>query len=185
MKRLLLLAPTVCAILLAGAGIASAHDGAAPFVLVQSEFVLPGQPFQVIVTDVGEDAPVDFAIAKDQRTASLGSTRAAQDGHLMVDLELPDDFPLGYAQLSATVPDVLSTSTWVLVGEPNAETPPPPNQVAAAAWWSDPSVILLGVLLVGVIGAIGYLVFKPRQVKPQAAVPSAGPRRSAGKRSRR
>ena len=184
MRRWVSLAALVTAIV-ATAGSASAHSGAAPYVIVQADFVLPGQPFQVVVTDIGEDAPVDFAIAKDQRSASLGSTRAAQDGHLMIDLRVPADFPLGYAQLSATVSDVISTSTWVLVGERTSATAPAPSPPSAAPWWADPSVIVLGVLLVGVIGAIGYLLLQPKRTKPQPVPATSGPRRSSGKRSRR
>ncbi len=121
------------------------------------------------MADIGQDAPVDFEIVKDERTDPLGSTRAASDGHLMMDLLLPADFPLGYAQLFATVPDVTSASTWVLVGERTSETPPPPTTASPAAWWTDPSVLVLGALVIGAVGVIGYLVFKPRRPAPQAA----------------
>ena len=185
MRRGIWAAAILVLALSAGTSGAAAHEGAAAYMVVASDFVLPGQPFQVVVADIGEDAPVHFSIVKDARVEALGSSRAAPDGHLMADLMLPSDFPLGYAQLTATVMDVTSTSTWVLVGERNSGTPAPPSAANAVAWWSDPSVIVLGVLLVGVIGAIGYLLFKPKRVKPQPVVKPSGPRRSSGKRSRR
>ena len=46
------------------------------------------------VGGLGQDAPVDFSITARDRTDSLGSTRAAPDGHLMTDLLLPADFPV-------------------------------------------------------------------------------------------
>jgi hypothetical protein len=164
----------------------AAHDGASAYVLVTSDFVLPGQPFQVVVADIGEDAPVDFTITHEARTEALGSSRAAPDGHLMTDLVVPAGFPEGYAQLFATVPDVVWTSTWVWVGQRTWETPPPPSAASAAPWWSDPSVIVLAVLALGAVGVVGYLVLRPRRVAPQRAPsPAARPRRSSGKRSGR
>jgi hypothetical protein len=168
-----------------GASAAGAHGGAAAYVLVSADFILPGQPFEVMVADIGEDAPVDFSIVQGERNEVLGTSRAAPDGHLMADLVVPADFPTGYAQLVATVPNVASTSTWVYVGERTAETPPPPAAASAAPWWSDPSVIVLGLLMLGVVGAVGYLVLRSRRAVPQPAVAATAPRRSSGKRSRR
>jgi hypothetical protein len=175
----------VGAFLAAASGVA-AHNGMAPYVIVNADFILPGQQFSVMVADIGEDAPVDFEIVMDARSETLGRTRAAPDGHLMTDLVLPADFPVGYAQLFATVQDVTSTSTWVLVGERTADTPAaaPAPAPTAAQWWTDPSVLVLGSFVVGAVGVIGYLVFKPRRNAPQPVTP-AQPRRSTGKRAKR
>src|SRR6188508_3147085 len=86
-----------------GASAAGAHGDNAAYVLVSADFIVPGQPFEVMVADIGQDAPVDFTIVKDERSELLGTTRAAPDGHLTADLQLPADFPVGWAQLYATV----------------------------------------------------------------------------------
>ena len=186
MKRVLLATAALALSLLWSAGSVVAHDGAAAYMIVSADFVLPGQPFEVMVADIGIDAPVDFTIVKDDRSELLGTSRAAPDGHLMTDLVVPADFPQGgYAQLFATVPDVVWTSTWVYVGERTSDTPPPPAGTAMARWWTDPSVIVLAVLVVGVVGAIGYLVFRPRLATPKTITSPPPSRRSTGKRSRR
>jgi len=183
MKRLLLLALVSVGLIAAPTTGAAAHGGAAPYVLVPADFILPGQPFEVVVADIGQDAPVDFEIAKDERTDPLGTSRAAPDGHLMTDLLLPGDFPVGYAQLFANVEDVIAASTWVLVGERTSDTPPPPSTASAAAWWTDPSVLVLGALVIGALGVLGYLVFKPKTPKPSPQ-PVNATRRRARKRGR-
>lgn len=194
MRRLILGATTLALAIPSGVGGvtgvggvsgAAAHDGAAAYVLVSSDFILPGQPFEVMVSDIGQEARVDFTIIKESRSELLGSTRAAPDGHLMTDLVVPADFPGGYAQLFATVPDVVSASTWVYVGERTGATPPPPAATAAAPWWTDPSVIVLAVLLVGAIGFAGYMILRPKRMESQQVAAPIGSRRSSGKRARR
>ncbi len=171
----------VAALLLAlvlGPGSASAHLGGTAYVLVLSDFILPGESFEVIAADMGPSTSVELAIVHEPTIAALGTTIAAPDGHLTETLVLPGDFPGGYAQLfaTATVDNGVVVSTWVLVGEPTSETAPPPN---AVAWWADPSVLVLAAFVMGALAVFGYLLLRPRPGKP---VPARASRAVARKR---
>jgi hypothetical protein len=175
---------------LATAGPAAAHLGATAFILVPADHVLPGDRFDVVGSDMGASSAVAFQIVNEntQVTASLESVTAGADGHFQVTLTLPTDFPDGYAVLTATATDGTRTSTWVLVGVRTASTPPSP---ATRQWWTDPSVIVLGVLVVGGLALVTFALLRRRP--PQRLAVRAGSRSGCapvrrstkGKRSRR
>ena len=148
-----------------GAEGAAAHFGASAYIVVTDDFVLPGQPFEVVVADVGAEASVSLRIEHEPTIAALGTIRAAPDGHIVANLVVPADFPVGYAQLFASVPYGITVSTWVLIGERTASTPAPPG---TAPWWADPSVLVLLAFLIGAAGVTGYLLLRPRRRRVEA-----------------
>lgn len=147
--------------LVVGAGGAAAHSGGSAYILVTADFLLPGQPFEVVAADMGPDASVSFRIEHEPAVALLGTIRAAPDGHFMTNLVVPADFPTGHAELFATAATGAAVSTWVLVGERTASTSP-----VTGKWWTDPSALVLIALLIGALGAIAYLVLR-RQASRQ------------------
>jgi hypothetical protein len=175
-----LVARAAAALILAllGAGNVSAHLGGGPFIIVPTDHLFPGQPFDVVAADMGPDSNVTFEIARDELVVQLQGAKAGSDGHFTASLSLPADFPTGYALLTAVGDDGAQASTWVLVGERTESTPAtPPGQ---GPWWADPSVLVLGVFLVGAATVLTYMALRSRS-KP--APLSAG--RSTTSRKRR
>lgn len=165
---------------LTASGSASAHLGGEALIIVPLDHVMPGQPFDVIAADMGNDATVSFKMARDDIDVPLDNATAGPDGHFQTTLTLPATFPNGYAELIASATDGSQASTWVLVGERTSSTPPPPNQ---AAWWTDPSVLVLIVILVGAVGTLSWLLLRPKSKPvPQSA---SGRKSVSTKRSRR
>jgi len=140
-------------------GGAAAHQGGSTYTVITADYILPRAPFEVVASDMGPDASVGMRIVHEQTVAPLGTVRAAPDGHFVTNPVLPSDFPIGYAELFATAVNGASVSTWALVGKRTASTPPPPG---TGSWWTDPSVVVLLVFLVGAVGAVGYLLLRPR-----------------------
>jgi hypothetical protein len=151
-----------------GAAVATAHFGSSAYILITADHVLPGQQFEVLAFDLTPNAAVSFRVVRDELglTVPLETTTAPADGHFQIAMSVPQDFPEGYAQLFATAGDGTEVSTWVLVGSRTASTPPPPG---TGPWWSDPSVIVLGVIVAGVVGAAGWMLLRRRSQAPAPA----------------
>ena len=159
------------------------HFGGTAFIVVTSDHVNPGEEFNVVGADLTPNAEVEFRFERDDLKVTLpGTVTPGVDGHFTAQLSMPAEFPDGYALLVAEAADGTQTSTWVLVGVRTATTPPPPDQ---PAWWADPSVIVLGVAVLGGLGALGYAAWRRRQ--PQRVPVAAGTahKRSSGKAQRR
>ncbi|MEP7157865.1 MAG: hypothetical protein ABI797_00420 [Chloroflexota bacterium] len=173
----------VFAVLMASALVvapASAHFGGGAFIVVPSDHIDPGSTFEVIGADLAPASTVDFKIVRDESVVSLGTFVSGADGHFTTQLQLPADYPDGYAQLFATATDGTEASTWVLVGARTESTPAPPG---ATEWWSDPSVLIVGVFLIGGFAAVAYALLKRKSGEP---VPARAGQRGpvASKRSR-
>jgi hypothetical protein len=157
-----------------------AHFGGGAFIVVPADHVNPGSTFEVIGADLAPESTVEFKIVRDESVVALGTFVSGADGHFTTQLQLPADYPNGYAQLFATAADGTEASTWVLVGARTESTPAPPG---ATQWWSDPSVLILGVFIIGGLAAIAYALFKRKSGAPAPAKAGIrGP--GASKRSR-
>jgi hypothetical protein len=160
---------------------ASAHFGGEAFILVPVDHVNPGEPFEIIVADLTPGASTVIEARRDGQSVEAGRTVSDTEGHFSTTGSLPTDYPHGYTELVATAEDGTTVSTWILVGPRSATTGPPPVSNAARAG-IDPSLLVLGILLGGSVGAVGYLLL--RRTRPaKAAVPTH--RVVARKRARR
>jgi hypothetical protein len=160
---------TLLAVLMASALVVapvSAHFGGGAFIIVPSDHIDPGSTFEVIGVDLAPESTVDFKIVRDESVMALGTFVSGADGHFTTRLQLPADYPTGYAQLFATATDGTEASTWVLVGARTESTPAPP---AATEWWSDPSVLIFGVFLIGGFAAVAYALLKRKSGEPVPA----------------
>ena len=163
MRRLILIiaTATLCAV---NAGVVRAHLGGEAFILVPLDHVLQEVPFEVIAADVSPDSLISFRIEQDSLVIPLQSATAGPDGHFQTLLTLPASFPDGYSQLIASAEDGTTASTWILVGARTASTPPPPS---ATSWLADPSVIVLGSLVLGAVLVVAYVLL--RRLRPPLA----------------
>jgi hypothetical protein len=156
--RLLMLA--ACAVLMASVIAVApvrAHFGGGAFIVVTADHVDPGSSFEVIGADLAPESTVEFRIVRDDFVVVLGTFVSGADGHFTTQLQLPADYPTGYAQLFATAADGTEASTWVLVGARTESTPAPPG---TTEWWLDPSVLILGVFIIGGLVAIVYVLLR-------------------------
>jgi len=143
-----------------------AHGGGGASLIVPIDHINPGEGFPVIAADFGPQSAVTFSIVATERSAALGSATAGPDGHFDAHFDLPADFPLGYADLVARADDGSQTDVYVLVGPATNATPPRPRRVS---WWQDPSVLLLGlVVLVGSVVTAAALVQARRRERATA-----------------
>jgi hypothetical protein len=139
---------------------AAAHFGSSAYIVVTADQVLPGQEFEVVAADLTPGASVSFRLVHEELSVPLTTTTAPPDGHFRLNMAVPNDFPSGdYAQLFALAGDGTEVSTWVLVGTRTANTPPRPG---TGPWWSDPSVIVLGLIIAGAVGAVGWMLLRRR-----------------------
>jgi hypothetical protein len=158
----------VTALLLsAGAG---AHGLGGPWVQVPGATIFPGEPYELWGADFGPHATVDIALSTGDRTYPAGEVTAGADGHFTTSIAAPEALPAGFVELTATTEAGLSSSVWVQVGRGSAAASP-------AAWWMDPSVLVLGVLVIGGLIAIGLMLIRRRTAQPATA-----PRRLSARR---
>lgn len=122
---------------------AAAHAGGAPLIHVPAGHIEPGQPFELIAADLGQNATVTLELAATDRKVLLGTVTAGPDGHFQATLTVPAPFPDGYAELTATSDDGSLASEWVLVGAgPDLNVPQSETRESLLV---DPSLILLPV----------------------------------------
>ena len=149
-SRMVALAPLLLVAALGQPMAALAHAGGEPLIHVPADHVEPGQPFQLIASDLGENATVTLELAIDETKATLGTVVAGPDGHFQTMLTLPAPFPEGYAQLTATSDDGSSASAWVRVGTgPDLGALPATNEDPP---FVDPSLLLLPAGALAVVG---------------------------------
>ena len=142
---------------------AAAHAGGEPLIHVPADHVEPGQPFQLIASDLGENATVILELALDETKRTLGTVVAGPDGHFQTTLTLPAPFPEGYAQLTATSDDGSSASAWVRVGTgPDLAAPPAADDPPLL----DPSLLLLPA---GAVAVVALWLFRDRRRKAPPA----------------
>jgi hypothetical protein len=156
MTRLLagLILPTL---LLLHVGVAAGHGTGLPWIWVEDEHVSPGQRFTAVVVDFEPNGTVALELVADGGRAALGAIPSEGDGHGEAELQVPTDFPHGYAELVGTDEAGGQAVTLVYVGEavagagPSAPGSPatPQKPEPPAAWWADPSVLVLALLVIG------------------------------------
>ncbi len=163
------------------AGAAAAHFGAQSFVFVTDDAIDPGEQFTLVGSDLAPDSMVEVNVRLEEYAATLGTLRSGSDGHFETLLTMPAEAPRGYVELIASSPDGTSASAWIHVGQRTGQegTPPAATQ---AGFPIDPSLIVLGVLLAGSVGAIGYMLLRRR---PAASPTTVAARRVPSKRGRR
>lgn len=184
MHRLTSLATGSLLALLLAAPVA-AHFGGEAFILVPGDHVNPGQTFEVIVADLTPGARVDLIVLENgDQPVPVGSAVSDTQGHFSTTGTLPADFPNGYVEIVATAEDGTSVSTWMLVGPRTSETGAPPVAAATDAGL-DPSLIMLGVLVGGAVGAVGYVILRRRWSVPAQAPAPQRRERVPSKSSRR
>jgi hypothetical protein len=120
-----------------------AHGGGEPLIHVPADHIEPGQSFQLIAADLGPNARVTLELAAGDQRVSLGTVTSGPDGHFETTLALPQSFPEGYAQLTATSDEGSFASAWVRVGAGQDLGLPPASNPAAP--WIDPSLILVPI----------------------------------------
>jgi hypothetical protein len=170
LKSALVLIGLLCA-LFPGASIAAAHGDQSPGLIVPVDFIGPGVPFPVIGSDVGSDANVTLSMVTAERIADLGTLTAGPDGHFDTTVVLPNDYPVGPAQLVAASDDGSKATLDLLIGQRRT---PLAEQSTQVPWWQDPSMWLLAALVLGAVLVASWAVFRPRaQPQPVAANPRA------------
>jgi hypothetical protein len=160
-------------LLLAQPGPALAHGNGLPWVWLDSEQVMPGGRFDVLVIDFQPFAQVELELVADEQRVTLGTIPCEGDGHGEAQLVVPADFPIGYAELTATDGAGNEAVTLLYVGEaPDGMGPPAPPErptfpadgARPAEWWTDPSVIVLGLIVIGALAAfVVMLVRRPKR----------------------
>ena len=168
-------------LLCASASTTAGHVGGQPFIFVTDDAIDPGEQFMLIGADLAPYSQVEVNVRIDEYSATLGTLRAGSDGHFETPLTMPAEAPIGYIELIALSPDGTSASAWIHVGPRTGEEAPPPiaSQTGLPV---DPSLIVLGLLLVGSVGAVAYLLLR----RPQTAMePVIETRAVPRKRSRR
>jgi hypothetical protein len=165
-------------------GVAAGHGTGLPWIWVEDEQVLPGQQFNVVAIDFEPYGTVTLELVAEGRRAALGEFPSEGDGHGEAELQVPTDFPLGYAELTGTDASGGEAVTLLYVGEmPAGAGPPAPpqrpdigggSQAASGEWWTDPSVIVLGLVLGG--AAAGLLAMLARRRPAGTAKPGPIPR---------
>lgn len=156
---------TILFVALSGPAVAAAHGDGAPSLVVPVDHVDPGASFPVIAADFGSDSVVRFRVELPGRSAALESVTAGPDGHFSASLDMPADYPLGWAELIGSGDDGSQASTQLLVGPATEATPPRPRP---AAWWQDPSALLLFGLLGGGAVLLIWVVVRSRRDPRQA-----------------
>ncbi|HYI21198.1 MAG TPA: hypothetical protein VEX62_01050 [Candidatus Limnocylindrales bacterium] len=168
-------------LLCASAGTAAGHFGAQSFVFVTDDAIDPGEQFTLIGSDLAPDSEVEVNLRIDEYAATLGTLRSGSDGHFETLLTMPAEAPSGFIELIASSPDGTSASAWIHVGPRTGQEAPPPTQ-SQSAFPIDPSLIVLGVLLAGSVGAVAYMLLRRR---PAAGPTTVATRRVPSKRGRR
>jgi hypothetical protein len=127
--------------------VARAHAGGEPLLIVPDGTLEPSASFELIAADLGPDTQVEITISIGATDIPLATITAGSDGHFTTTLQLPADFPAGYAQIVASGADGSTASVWVCVGADTCTGAPPPKSSSAPPLWLDPAVILLSAVL--------------------------------------
>jgi hypothetical protein len=146
---------------------AAAHFGGQALVFVPEREILPGGRFTVVAADLAPNTSVALELRNEEYSTSLGGAPAGHDGHFQTTLTMPSDVPLGFIELIATSPDGTRASTWIRVGA---------VADAGSTGSLDPSMVMLGALVLGSAGAVGYVLLRGRAAAQQP-VAADGPRR--------
>lgn len=142
---------------------ASAHGLGDAWVQVPGGTIRPGEEFEVWGADFGPFATVELFFSTGEQ---VGQIEAGADGHFTTVVRAPDELQTGFAELNATTNDGLWSSVWVEVS--NSGT-----AAQQADLWTDPSVIVLGLFVIGAAALVGYVLLRGRRVTAPAPAPSA------------
>ena len=136
-----------------------AHEGAEAWLHVPADHVPAGGSFEIWGNDLPPESDVTLRLAAGPQTLDLGVARSDAEGHFVKTVQMPSTIPAGYVELVVSTSEGASASTWVLVGSRSAQSGPMPDTGAEI----DPSLIVLGVLLGGAVGGVGYLLLRPKR----------------------
>jgi hypothetical protein len=142
---------------------AFAHAGGEPLIHVPADHIEPGKMFQVIAADLGQNAQVTLTLAAADQTVGFGTVTAGPDGHFEATLKLPESFPDGYAELTASSSDGSFANAWVRVG-----TGPDPGVAVTSDQdvpLIDPSLIL--VPIGAVVLFLAWRFWSGRRIPPR------------------
>jgi hypothetical protein len=177
--------PLLFLLIIATTAGASAHGEGEPWLFVAADRVYQGESFTVIGADMGPGVRVEFDLASGNSPVPLGEVTAAEDGHFETTLILPPTLPDGYVELRAVDAAGLEASTWLLVGDTVDPAVTVPPVAGSSSWWTDPSVLVLGVLILGGLGAVGYVLLKSRRAATTGTREPARPMARKQTRKRR
>jgi hypothetical protein len=164
------LAPLIGVLLLAplGTHAAVAHEFGRVTVIVPVDAIFPGQSFPVIGAEFGSDLTVRFELQSSQQSVALGTVVAGPDGHFSTNFEVPVDFPYGYAEVVGIDDAGTRAAVEVHVG---AIDPAEVRPSKASDWWQDPSVLVLGGVLVVLAVAVVWVLLRPQLTAPVVVAP--------------
>ena len=143
---------------------AAAHPGGPEQVIVSGDHVNPGEAFQLLASYIEADVDVPVTVVTGSSTFDLGTVRVRPDGQIDAMLTLPEEVPLGYAELHLSQPTQGDAATIFLVG------PRDEGQVADAAGGSPldtqaGALLLFVATLVG-IAVVAFLLLRGGRTKP-------------------
>ncbi|HEY7599556.1 MAG TPA: hypothetical protein VH741_06490 [Candidatus Limnocylindrales bacterium] len=185
-RGLLAAAATVVLLPIAALG----HGGGLPWIYIEATQVWPGQPFHVLVIDMGPFTDVSLEAEAGGRRVVLGQVETGPQGHAEIDVTLPADFPIGYAQLYGNGDDGTAVNAVLAVGDVPGVTPLVPSgpglpAVGSAPWWTDPSVLTLAAFVGGAALLLGWVVLRGRPSTTATTATSATPALPARPRRRK
>ncbi|CAN5782396.1 hypothetical protein BH24CHL5_BH24CHL5_05150 [soil metagenome] len=148
------------------AGPVTAHGGADPWIHLPAQNINAGQEFELWGADLAPNAGINVELVREELAVQVGRVVTHDDGHFVGTLNLPSDVPDGYAELVATADDGETARMWVLVGTATGSGLP---TAGGGNTLADPSVLVLGgLLLAGVVG-LGYVVIRRATAGPTPA----------------
>lgn len=156
------------------------HGDQEPWLDTSVTSAQPGERFTLIGGELGSGATVRLGVLVNDQSRSLGIVSADEDGHFVSEVTAPADVEQLYVQLRAHSDAGVEASMWFLVGDPNLLVPSPAAAEEPSAL-SDPSVILLGLMVTGALVIVAWLFLK-RGRATMASERASKPRRVSDKR---
>ncbi len=146
---------------------AAAHGGEGPYLEVQPTQLRQAQPFALFGDDLDPHDEAELVMASFREVHRLGTVTTDAEGHLSASLSVPPGVRDGYAEIRATTTRGSSASIWVLVGDgPDLSSGLPVGDAGQPPLWADPSVVVLGALVVGAGLGLGHMLVRRTRQNP-------------------